>query len=378
VIATRPTGAKTMSVYKRDGAGRKTTDGSGRWWFDFSYLTGRYKEPLRTAKNREEARALEAAALTAVVNGTYLKPKERCAKAKADAAKQQQPTTFSEFVKNVYLPHKKDVERVRSYEHFVYQARLFTDYFKDKTLASIRREDVESYRSKRVKTPVACGRMRALNTVKQEVTRLKSIFKMAIEKELITSNPCDGIKFPKVNDQRMRTLEPHEEATFFNAFTGRYYTKYLPIVKLALLTGMRLTEVVELEWKEINFEASLIALPAKRAKGKKFHYIGLSDAALEILKTLRENKKPSTRVFHGVNKYVASRAVARRCDQIGLPDVTMHTLRHTAITRMAEADVNLVTISKQVGHADVKVTQGYVHPKPATLRAAAEKIMTNV
>ena len=365
-----------MSVYKRDGEGRKTTNGSGRWWFDFSYQKQRYKEPLPTAKNRNEARAMEAVALRQVHDGVYVKPKEKTkiARAKAEALK---PLTFSEFVRDTYLPTKKEKDRVRSYHGFVIYAETFMSHFKDKPLAAITAKDVDDFHKARATMPTIKGTPRKQSTIKQELKRLKSIFIMACEKGHIQINPCAKLKLPQVNDQRTRILKPHEEAKFFNAFSGVHYAKYLPIVKLAFYLGMRLTEIVKLEWREIDFETGNIILLKKDGRTKTGdREITLSKAALEILRELYANKKHPVRVFHGrgLTPNNVSMVVAKRCDSVGLSDMTLHTMRHTCITRMIEAGVNLIVVAAQVGHTDVKMTQRYSHISNEAKRAAAEKV----
>ena len=61
------------------------------------------------------------------------------------------------------------------------------------------------------------------------------------------------------------------------------------------------------------------------------------------------------------------------CKRAGLKNLRFHDLRHTAATRMVESGVNIVSISKILGHSDIKTTMRYAHPEDS-LRDALESL----
>ena len=65
------------------------------------------------------------------------------------------------------------------------------------------------------------------------------------------------------------------------------------------------------------------------------------------------------------------KAACRRAEITGL---RFHDLRHTAATKMIEAGVDLVTVSKILGHASIQMTMRYAHPKPENMKRAVKRL----
>src|SRR5262249_27430749 len=120
---------------------------------------------------------------------------------------------------------------------------------------------------------------------------------------------------------------------------------------------------------------------AIRGKGrgakKKLRIIPLNDAAFDLLIGLRQACNGRGRVFsgRGLSYWSVGYNISKICDEIDLPDVTVHTLRHTFATRLAErGDVNVQQISKLMGHSDIKTTQRYSHLNDRNLRETIKKL----
>ena len=62
------------------------------------------------------------------------------------------------------------------------------------------------------------------------------------------------------------------------------------------------------------------------------------------------------------------------CRRTGIKGLRFHDLRHTAATKMIEAGVDLVTVSRILGHASIQMTMRYAHPTPENMRRAVERL----
>ena len=86
---------------------------------------------------------------------------------------------------------------------------------------------------------------------------LSSIFTVAVQWQVIFSNPCDRVKPPKVKRKEARYLDEHEAAELLKALDGEPF-KYVAMIELLLYTGLRRAELLGLEWRDIDFLNSCI------------------------------------------------------------------------------------------------------------------------
>ncbi|NGZ90199.1 tyrosine-type recombinase/integrase [Psychroflexus maritimus] len=138
--------------------------------------------------------------------------------------------------------------------------------------------------------------------------------------------------------------------------------------KLALMliysSGLRISEAINLTWKDINFEAHKIHI--KGAKGKKDRIVMLAYVLVEKLKQYKEMFPSEGFVFEGQIKgqpYTASsiRSVMRRaCKNAGIEEkATVHTLRHSFATHVLNSGTDIRFIQKILGHSSIKTTTVY-------------------
>lgn len=151
--------------------------------------------------------------------------------------------------------------------------------------------------------------------------------------------------------------------------------RVVAVIRLLLLTGARLREILHLSWSEIDFERGMIVLGHERSKtGKKA--ITLSAAALSVLAGL-PREGGNVLVFPGPGG--GPRADLKKpWDLIrahaALEDVRLHDLRHSNASVAAGASIPLHTIAGLLGHRQVATTQRYAHLSTDPLRRAADTV----
>lgn len=151
-------------------------------------------------------------------------------------------------------------------------------------------------------------------------------------------------------------------------------------IRLLLLTGCRLREVLHLRWSEVDFERGLLFLPDSKT-GRKT--VVLSEAAIDVLKSIPQIGEyvvssesagtPEEKPRHDVKKPWA--AISERA---GLKGLRIHDLRHTFASVGAGGGLGLPVIGKLLGHSQASTTQRYAHLDVDPVRRAADIIAGNI
>lgn len=202
-------------------------------------------------------------------------------------------------------------------------------------------------------------------TVIRELSYFSSIITYARKEWGINiNNPVSLVSKPKNPQGRSRILDATETNALFEALkpTGRRSIWMLPLVKLALETAMRRSELLGLRWEHIDLERRTIFL--QLTKNGTSRTVPLSTHAIQILTDMPRNL--DSRVFP-VTHEVVSQAFNRARRQARVQDVRFHDLRHMAITRLAEKLPNLIELSAVSGHKSLAMLKRYYHPNAAEL-----------
>ncbi len=181
--------------------------------------------------------------------------------------------------------------------------------------------------------------------------------------------------FPKVDEARIRFLTDAEGVRLVNACAP----DLRQLVNAALLTGARYGELVEMRVNDVNNRDARVYI--SQSKSGKPRHIPLNPEGVDLFRNATVGKKGDDFVFTrkdgspwGKNHHV--RALTQACDVAKVaPTISFHQLRHTYASHLAQAGVDLLTISKLLGHADIRITsKHYAHLADKTLAAAVTKL----
>ena len=145
-------------------------------------------------------------------------------------------------------------------------------------------------------------------------------------------------------------------------------------IRLLILTGARVGEILTSKWDFVDTERGLIFLPKSKTGAKP---IFLSECAIEVLNAIpRLEKNPYVIVgassgSHLVNLQKPWRRLRTRA---GLGAVRLHDLRHSFASFAAAQGASLLMIGKLLGHTQMRTTQRYAHLVADPLRAVAETV----
>ncbi len=235
-------------------------------------------------------------------------------------------------------------------------------FFKGDGLEDIGPEKVERYKANR-KMEVSPA------TVNRELACLKTLFSKAVEWGRIEKNTVRTVKKFKEDNARERILAADEARRLVESAAP----SIRPVLIIALNTGMRKNEILSLKWDNVDFLRGYILIEqSKSGKARKVPMNGAASSALmglphaaEYVFYNRETKAPVQDI---------KTAFAAACRRAKISGLRLHDLRHTAATWMIQAGVDIVTVSKILGHASIQMTMRYAHPTPENMKRAVERL----
>lgn len=235
----------------------------------------------------------------------------------------------------------------------------------DKYLAAIRTKDVNEY----IKTRLKHGA--AANTIRLELALLSKFFEVAGSDWGMESlfNPVKRASKPKLPAGRDRRLKKDE----LDKILKQAPLILQNIINFALETAMRRSEIVRLNFANIDFISKTAYL--SKTKNGEARTVPLSPAAIKILKQQIQVTPINGSVFDVKADWI-SQQFRKSCKKAGVNDVRFHDLRHEAISRLFEnTDLDLMEIKEISGHKSMQMLARYSHLRSSRLakRLAGEK-----
>lgn len=149
-------------------------------------------------------------------------------------------------------------------------------------------------------------------------------------------------------------------------------------VRLLILTGCRLNEIMSLKWEYVEFTDKVLRLPDSKTGAKVVH---LGQPAIELLKAaerIEDNPWVITGTLEGKRLSDLQPFWQRVRARAGLKDVRLHDLRHTFASIAVASGRGLPMIGKLLGHTQVQTTARYAHLAADPIKFAAEQVSTNI
>lgn len=240
--------------------------------------------------------------------------------------------------------------------------RLLNSFHK-KLISQITAHDVERYKRLR-RSEVSPA------SVNRELACLKHMFTLAVHWQYLGDNPLRLVKNFKEPPGRTRYLtEEEEELLLINCAN---YIK--PIVIMALETGMRKGEILNLKWSEVDMIAGIIRI--EKAKNNETRSLPINGKLYDLLISMKcdagtqyvfahKNGKPYRDIRDGF------KAALRRA---GIGNFRFHDLRHTFASRLAMKNVGIRIIQELLGQKTIAMTTRYSHLSIKSLREAVDKL----
>jgi integrase len=240
---------------------------------------------------------------------------------------------------------------------------------------------IRSGKSKKQRTKPAPktdeDRRRRQATANRVLNVLKALLNKAFHDGLVADNTAwrQVKRFKGADEARVRFLTDAEATRLVNACSA----DLRPLVQAALLTGARYGELTAMQACDVNLKTAQVYIA--RSKSGKPRYVPLNPEGLALFKDQLRGLTGDAFVFTkkdgtawGKNHHVRLLTDACKAAKVR-PAVAFHELRHTYASHLAQAGVDLLTISKLLGHADTRMTsKHYAHLADKTLAAAVTRL----
>ncbi len=216
-------------------------------------------------------------------------------------------------------------------------------------------------------------------TINYEIKTLKSIFNFGIKQGMCKENPAKDVTTLKVNDSQIPRFLTFKEA---DMFLSNCDEEYYPVFFTFLNTGLRLGELLNLQWLDIDFNRRKLIVRKKTFWVPKTgeREVPLNDGMMKLLKKMKQkNQKKKDFVFPYPYRESMGKRLRKALRQIaaksGIDDFTrIHSLRHTFASHLVMRGVDLPTVQKLLGHSDIQTTMIYSHLAPDHLSDAVNKL----
>ncbi|MDK9699576.1 MAG: tyrosine-type recombinase/integrase [bacterium] len=273
---------------------------------------------------------------------------------------------FLKYAESTYAQNN-----VELYERYL---RRFKNYVGDIFLDHVTIADIDKFKALRLREAKP-------TTVSIELRTIKSAFQHAVRWKLMSSNPCDGSKLPRIPDQAPSFILHDEMQTLLTALPARDQW-FKDIVLFALLMGLRRSELCNLKWSNIDMNRRILTIESSdgfHVKAGKRRTIPIGETAYSILVN-RFSLFPEGYVFkyngQPVNPLTLTHKFKVAARKAGLDDrIHFHSLRHSCASWLAADGVSIYHIAKLLGHTTVSTTEKfYAHLQPESLRETVNRI----
>lgn len=197
---------------------------------------------------------------------------------------------------------------------------------------------------------------------------------------LLESNPMKNLDIPKTKKTLPKYLTLEEAEKLLAVVDGKYKERDYAIITLFLNCGMRLAELVSIDYNDIKADGSLVIT----GKGNKERNVYLNTACLVAINNYlkvrpNEGVKDRALFLSSRNQRISPKTVQHivysNLDKAGLGDrgLSVHKLRHTAATLMYQhGDVDLLLLKEILGHENLGTTEIYTHISSDATKKAIE------
>jgi len=282
----------------------------------------------------------------------------------------KQDTNFSEYIKTLIEKRKDSPGNWGNWgsmlKHLIKHCDIKTT-FRDIDVNFV--EGFKEYLQYEAKTK--SNNLLSKNSQNSYFNKFRAVLNQAFDDRIIPDNPA----------RRVKAIKPDETHRAYLSFDelknlAKTECKY-PVLKNAFLfsclTGLRWSDIQKLKWSEVQKQGEGWRVVFRQQKTRGQEYLDISNQAHDFL---GQEGSPDERVFAGL-KYSAwhNMELQKWCMRAGITkDITFHCGRHTFAVLQLELNTDIYTVSKLLGHKDLKTTQIYAKVMDEKKKDAMNKI----
>lgn len=241
----------------------------------------------------------------------------------------------------------------------------------------------------------------ASKTIRHNLSFISDVFSYAVRMDLVSDNPCRKVTIPKGEVKEKPIYSQEEIAQLLTAINGED-TKYRAFFYLIAYSGFRRSEMLALEWKDIDFKNNIISIKrtsnytsergiytdtTKTKRSKRV--LKISPYIMGILKELKDEQDEealrlgdkwveSDRLFvewngEPMNNQTPYGWLKEFCEKNDMPFYGIHSFRHFAASALISSGLDVVTVSGALGHCNSGTTLNvYAHMFQTTQARVAQ------
>jgi integrase len=263
-----------------------------------------------------------------------------------------------------YLQFSKAHKTAHSYRRDQVSIKNLLESLSGHRVSKISAHEIERYKNARRKKVSAA-------TVNRELSCIKHMFNKAVQWNYLPENPLQAVAKFKEPPGRVRYLSEDEIGRLLNCCAS----SLRPIIVMALNTGMRKGEIMNLLWSDVDLKNRLILV--RNSKNNESRHVPINDTLYSELNKLREGYRSDKPVFTWKNgKPIKSihNAFYRTMERARISNFRFHDLRHTFASYLAMKGVDIRVIQQLLGQKTIAMTMRYSHLSNKTLRTAVDKL----
>jgi len=209
------------------------------------------------------------------------------------------------------------------------------------------------------------------NTIRTDIALIRSVARSAAQFDIhldlnifqLLHKPASTPRVPdRLTEDDMKMLE-------MAAFAVRKRNTYIGhLIRLAVETGMRRGELLNIDWKDVHIDRGFIIIPAAKTKNRRQRDIPLTPKARAVLEERRSRFGNQERVFMETGNAVR-KAFERLREAAGFPDLHFHDFRHECVSRLYDVGLTTPEVMAVSGHRCVDMVELYSHASTTNLVA---------
>ncbi|MBM4159431.1 MAG: hypothetical protein FJ216_11735 [Ignavibacteria bacterium] len=264
-----------------------------------------------------------------------------------------------EYLFDDFLSYSKVNHSPGTYLIYSNFCRLFKDFIGNKQIIHLSLKDAENYKSYRYKSV-------AVPTINIEVRSLKSIFNYAVNHYYIDSNPFAKLKQFSVVQKKLLVFSDEQVNLILNSVKDDNLKK---IILFALNTGCRISEILNLKFKDVDFYNRKISICNDsnfKTKTGKIRIIPINNVLFDLFNSNILSFNQEECFFNndgrGYKKNYISKKFKKLIRKLRFPeDFHFHCFRHTFASKLISNGVDINTVKELLGHSNINTTLVYLH-----------------
>lgn len=341
---------------------RERIDADGKKTHQAQVRVKGYPPQTRTFATKTDAKRWGHQTEVDIRSGMYIRQSQSTTRTVADL--------LDEYEKTV-VPTKKQINDTGK-ATFNYWRKHLGSY----ALAAVTSKLIEDHRDRLAHEKSPRNKLRAPATVLRYMMLLSHAFTTAINWGWCERNPVDAATKPKVNNKRVRYLQDEERERLLTACRASENPDLYLVVMLAISTGMRRGEIMNMRWETINFYEdrgfAKLRLGAEATKNSTARSVLIASHAFTLVKQRRASLTTPETANSLVGLVFPSSINPKNAVDLRAPweaalkaaevsDFRFHDLRHTAASYMAMNGATTLEIKEALGHKSTAMAERYSH-----------------